>query len=84
MLRTLCSTIAIAVANANVVHRLQQTREQLVMQEKMASLGGLVAGVAHEINTPLGICVTAASHLQHELMQINQLQQDKRTDSTGI
>ncbi|MDZ7871227.1 MAG: two-component regulator propeller domain-containing protein [Rheinheimera sp.] len=78
LLRTLCSTIAIAVANANVVHRLQQTREQLVMQEKMASLGGLVAGVAHEINTPLGICVTAASHLQHELTQINQLQQDKR------
>lgn len=78
LLRTLCSTIAIAVANANVVHRLQQTREQLVMQEKMASLGGLVAGVAHEINTPLGICVTAASHLQHELTQISQQQQDKR------
>lgn len=78
LLRTLCSTIAIAVANANVVHRLQQTREQLVMQEKMASLGGLVAGVAHEINTPLGICVTAASHLQHELTQISSLQRNKR------
>jgi len=78
LLRTLCSTIAIAVANANVVQRLQQTREQLVMQEKMASLGGLVAGVAHELNTPLGICVTAASHLQHELAQVEQLQREKR------
>lgn len=78
LLRTLCSTIAIAVANANVVARLQQTRQQLVMQEKMASLGGLVAGVAHEINTPLGICVTAASHLKHELEQVAAAQQERR------
>jgi len=78
LLRTLCSTIAIAVANANVVARLQQTRQQLVMQEKMASLGGLVAGVAHEINTPLGICVTAASHLRHELQQLAEAQQARR------
>jgi signal transduction histidine kinase len=54
-------------ALAQALHQLKQAQSDLVRQEKLASLGQMVAGVAHEINTPLGICVTATSHLVEEL-----------------
>jgi DNA-binding response OmpR family regulator len=44
--------------------RIQALTQELVQSEKMASLGRLVAGFAHELNTPLGVAIGSASMLQ--------------------
>jgi len=52
------------------LENLQKTQEQLIESEKMAAIGGLVAGVAHEINTPVGIGVTAISNLLDDIQKM--------------
>jgi signal transduction histidine kinase len=51
------------------VENLQAAQETIIRSEKLASLGRTVAGVAHEINTPLGNCVMLASFLEETLVQ---------------
>ena len=56
---------------------LQETQSQLIESEKMAALGGLVAGVAHEINTPIGIGITSSSFLSDLFRDIQKLYDNK-------
>ncbi len=68
---------------SQALENLKTTQSQLVEAEKMAALGGLVAGIAHEINTPVGVGVTAASLLEDKTTAIHKLYQSgqmKRSD----
>lgn len=64
--------------------QLKDTQEELIQSEKMASLGGLVAGVAHEINTPLGIAITAISYNQDCLASLKTKLESKALKQSDL
>ncbi len=66
------------------IDELSQARSELLQSEKMASLGRMVAGFAHEINTPIGVAVGAISHTDETLHQIDALLTGDEVDEAQL
>lgn len=67
LLTTLSAYTSVALDNATSHNEIKNAQQQLVMQEKMASLGILTAGIAHEINNPTNFTQISAQNLQSQL-----------------
>jgi signal transduction histidine kinase len=64
--------------------KLDLAQETLIQSEQMAALGTLVAGVAHEVNTPIGVCVTAISTLKEEMDKLEKDYKNETLEHEGI
>ncbi len=68
----------------STLEKLHQFQEQLVETKKIASLGDMVAGIAHEVNTPIGLGVTASSLLADKLDEIKSSFEEKTLKSSQL
>lgn len=63
---------------------LKNAQDHLVRTERLASLGSMVAGIAHEINTPIGVCITSSTYLDEQARRHLQLYQNDALTRKGF
>jgi signal transduction histidine kinase len=66
------------------IDELGKTRDDLIQNEKMASLGRMVAGFAHELNTPVGIALASISHNEATLNDIDGLLKNEEVSEEDL
>lgn len=69
---------------SSVFEELKHAQTELIQSEKLAALGAMVAGVAHELNTPIGNCITAASYLAEEGKKITEALASERLKKSDL
>ncbi len=80
-------TLALKSSNQdllNTLATLHQYQNQIVETEKMASLGQMVAGIAHEVNTPIGLGVTASTLMQDRLAEVHKAFEEKKLTASQL
>jgi two-component system sensor histidine kinase/response regulator len=80
-------SMALKDSNHELSQTLKRTAEyqdQLVEKEKMAALGKMVAGISHEINTPIGLGVTATTLMQDRLSSLKKVFDDKKLSANRL
>jgi len=83
--RHLEETVTVRTKNLEgVIVDLKKTQEKLIETEKMASMIGLVTGVAHEMNTPFGVVITALSQTEENISKFLVLLKEKKLTKKSL
>ena len=56
---------------SEAIEQLKFAQDKIIESEKINAMGGLVAGISHEVNTPLGISITSSSHMKELLAELD-------------